>query len=82
MRTGYCGRINNLHSMTLRLTREPGRFLPAESCAQVVHSPQVSSCTAEHHELLGFPGFKSDKACIVAVKIHVLDILTLLIWLI
>lgn len=76
------GELINLHSMTLRLTREPERFLPAESCAQVVHSPQVSSCTAEHHELLGFPGFKSDKACIVAVKIPVLDILTLLIWLI
>lgn len=75
------GELINLHSMTLRLTQEPGRFLPAESCAQVVHSPQVSSCT-EHHELLGFPGFKSDKACIVAVKIHVLNILTLLIWLI
>lgn len=68
--------------MTLRLTRELRRFLPAESCAQVVHSQQVSSCTAEHHELLGFPGFKSDKACIVAVEINVLDILTLLIWLI
>lgn len=37
-------------------TREPGRFPPTESCALVVHSLQVSICTAEHHGLLGFPG--------------------------
>lgn len=48
----------------MRLTQGPGTFLPAASCAQAAHSQQVSSCTAERHELLGFPGFK---------KIHDLD---------
>lgn len=43
------------------LTQEPGRFLPAESCALVVHSLQISSCTAEHRGLLGFPGVEIDK---------------------
>lgn len=38
-------------------TQEPGRFLPTESCALVVHSLQASVCTAEHHGPLGFPGW-------------------------
>lgn len=37
-------------------TQEPGRFLPTESCALVVHSLQVSVCTAEYRGPLGFPG--------------------------
>lgn len=37
-------------------TQGPGRFLPTESCALVVHSLQISVCTAEHHGPLGFPG--------------------------
>lgn len=49
-------------------TQEPGRFLPAESCALVVHSLQVSSCTAEHHGLLGFPGLEMDKTCLLPEK--------------
>lgn len=59
----------NIHTFsTCILTQEPGRFLPAESCALVVHSLQVSSCTAEHHGLLGFPGLEMDKTCLVARK--------------
>lgn len=38
-------------------TQEPGRFLPTESCALVVHSLQASVCTVEHHGPLGFPGW-------------------------
>lgn len=49
-------------------TQEPGRFLPAESCVLVVHSLQVSSCTAEHHGPLGFPGLEMDKTCLVPEK--------------
>lgn len=59
------------------LTQEQGRFLPAESCALVVHSLQVSSCTAEHHGLLGFPGLEIDKTCLVAGKTAMLHILFL-----
>lgn len=42
------------------LTQVPGTFHPAESYALAVHSQQISSCTAEHHGQLGFPGLETD----------------------
>lgn len=70
-------RMQHLCSNMSILTQEQGRFLPAESCALVVHSLQVSSCTAEHHGLLGFPGLEIDKTCLVAGKTAMLHILFL-----
>lgn len=67
MRSGMDG-VRIYGSCRSKLTREPGRFLPAESCALAVRSLQVSSCTAEHHGLLGFPSLQTDETCLTARK--------------
>lgn len=57
VRTLHGGEWRSLH-WSSRLTREPGTFLPAASCAQAARSQQASSCTAEPRDLLGSPALK------------------------